>query len=225
MHRSFYTVDYTFVATLPNLFEKAYGYNELQVGLAYLPRGGGIIIGSYFTGKLMDRNYRMMARRHSPHSSEADLAVFDSADFPIEQARTRGTYWLILLSTCTTVGYGWATSRAVHPSVPLVLQFIQGFWGTYFYTTYAALMVDLFPEKPSTASAATSVARCAMAAAGVAILEPLMNVMGRAWYFTILGLWSGIFGVAAVYLLRRNGLTWRQARGTSRNRAQTANSH
>lgn len=220
MHGSFYVVDYTFVAALPDIFERIYDYNELRIGLCYLPRGVGIIVGSYLTGKLMDHNYQATLRQHRQTHGDGGETVADASrvdpdptSFPIERARSRGTYYVLAVSTGTVVGYGWAVSLGAHPSIPLILQFLQGFWGTYYYTTYGALMVDAFPEKASTASAATSVARCAMSAAGVAVLEPLLGAVGRGWYFTILGLWSGILGVIAVILLRKMGLAWRCARG------------
>ena len=110
------------------------------------------------------------------------------------------------------MGYGWAVHRAAHFAVPLVMQFMQGFWGTYFYTTYSNLMVDLFPRSLSNAAAATSITRCSMAASGAALLQPLMGAAGRGWYFTVLGLWSGIFGATAVALLRYKGLGWKRSR-------------
>lgn len=210
MHGSFYTVDYSFVAAQPDIYQQIYGYNQLYVGLSYLPRGVGIIVGSYCTGKLMDYNYRATLKDLGWGASK--VVGDDLLRFPIEKARSRNSYWLLIISTGTMVGYGWAVSRVAHPVVPMILQFMQGFWGTYFYTTYSALMVDTFPDSPSTAAASTSVTRCAMAAAGVAVLESLLNAAGRGWYFTVLGLWSGIFGATAVFLLRRKGLAWRRAR-------------
>jgi hypothetical protein len=75
--------------------------------------------------------------------------------------------------------------------------------------------VDVFPESPSTAAAAASITRCTMAAAGVAVLRPLLDAPGRGWYFTILGIWSGGFGALAVWFIRRNGMEWRM-RGLSK---------
>ncbi|CAI6043876.1 unnamed protein product [Clonostachys chloroleuca] len=210
MHGSFYTVDYSFVAALPDIFKDIYEYNEWQLGLAYLPRGVGIIIGSYVTGKLMDRDYAKTLRELGWTTDRVNPD--ELVNFPIEKARARNTYLFLFVSTGTIVGYGWAVTQSAHPAVALVLQFIQGFWGTYFYTTYSALMVDTYPQSPSTAAAATSVTRCAMAAAGVAILQPLLDVAGRGWYFTALGLWSGLFGIAAVALLRWKGSVWRSRR-------------
>ena len=214
IHGSFYTVDYSFVAAVPDIFRDVYGYNELQVGLAYLPRGVGIIVGSFCTGKLMDYNYRVTSRDLGRGPDQ--VAREDLYGFPVERARSRRSGWMLIVSTGTIVGYGWSVMRAAHPAVLLVLQFMQGFWGTFFYTTYSTLLVDTFPDRSSTAAAATSVTRCAMAAAGVAILQPLLDAAGRGWYFTVLGLWSGVLGAVAVALLRWRGMKWRQARVDNR---------
>ncbi|KAL1393073.1 major facilitator superfamily domain-containing protein [Phyllosticta capitalensis] len=213
MHGSFYAVDYVLVAAIPSIFQKLYHFNDLQLGLAYLPRGVGIIVGGYVNGKLMDRNYRAVARQNgwTIDSARGD----DMGRFPIERARSRGSYILLALSTATLVGYGWAVDRQAHFSVALVLQFVAGFWGTSFYTTYNALVVDVFPESPSSAAAAASIVRCAMAAAAVAILQPLIDAAGRGWYFTVLGLWSGLCGILTVFLIQTRGMAWRVRRTRS----------
>ena len=210
MHGSFYTVDYSLVAAVPDIFKTIYHFNELQIGLSYLPRGVGIISGGYCVGKFMDYNYRKTAKKIGWTIDK--VSGDDLAKFPIERARSGGSYLLLLISTATLLGYGWAVSRHAHVSVPLILQFVQGFWGTCFYTTYNTLLVDVYPESPSTAAAAASISRCAMAAAGLAILQPLLDATGRGWSFTLLGLWSGGFGAVAVFLLRRKGMQWRTKR-------------
>ncbi|PTB62268.1 hypothetical protein BBK36DRAFT_1145059 [Trichoderma citrinoviride] len=169
IHGSFYTVDYSFVAAVPDIYKDAYGYNDLQLGLTYLPRGVGIIVGSYCTGKMMDANYRAVKRATGrTDDGGSRITGDDLLTFPVELARTRFSLHLLVISTATIIGYGWAVERDAPAAVLLVLQFIQGFWGTAFYTTYGALVVDGFPERPGTAAAATSLTRCAMAAAGVA---------------------------------------------------------
>lgn len=210
MHGSFYTVDYSMVAILPDIYQNTYHFNELKIGLAYLPRGAGIIIGGFCLGKMMDYNYRFTARNIG--WSVDRVSGDDLKTFPIERARSRGSFWLLCVSTGTLVGYGWAVQKQAHVSVLLVLQFVQGFWSTCFYTSYNTLLVDVFPESPSTAAAAASITRCAMAGAGVAVLQPLLMALGSGWYFTILGIWSGAFGSIAVFLIRRKGMQWRWKR-------------
>lgn len=216
MHASFYTVDYSLVAALPDIYASIYKYNELKIGLSYLPRGAGIIIGSYCNGKFMDYSYKVTARKigwttntNTTTSTESDA---DISQFPIERARSRGGFWLLALSTTTIVGYGWAVNHQIHVSLLYILQFIQGFWSTCFYNTYNTLLVDVFPESPSTAAAAASITRCTMAATGVTVLQPLLDRVGRGWYFTILGIWSGGCGVVVVWLMKVKGMQWRMGR-------------
>ncbi|PMD15673.1 hypothetical protein NA56DRAFT_673646 [Hyaloscypha hepaticicola] len=180
------------------------------IGLSYLPRGAGIIIGGYCNGKWMGYSYNVTARKSGLVVDK--VAGDDLQHFPIERARSRGSYWLLLISTTTLIGYGWAVETHSHVTILLVLRFVQGFWGTCFYTIYNTLLVDLFPESPSTAAAAASITRCVMAAAGVAVLQPLLNALGRGWYFIILGIWSGSFGALAAWFIRRNGMEWRTRR-------------
>jgi predicted MFS family arabinose efflux permease len=210
MPGSFYVVDYSFVAATPDIYKNIYHFNELTIGLSYLPRGAGIIIGGYINGKLMDHNYRVTARKigHTVDKVSGD----DLNHFPIERARARGTPILLAISTATIIGYGWAVSAHTHFSILFLLQFMQGFWGTCFYTIFNTLLVDVFPESPSTAAAAASITRCAMAAAGVAVLQPLLDSVGRGWYFTVLGIWSGGCGTIAVWAIQTRGMKWRRAR-------------
>lgn len=210
IHGSFYTVDYSMVAVLPDIYRSIYHFNDFKIGLAYLPRGGGIVVGGYCLSKIMDYNYKVTAEQIG--WSVNNISGDDLTYFPIERARTRGSLWLLIISTATLIGYGWAAIMHAHVSILLILQFIQGFWGTCFYTIYNTLLVDVFPKSPSTAAAAASITRCAMAASGIAILQPLLSALGRGWYFTILGIWSGICGAAAVLVIRQKGMKWRTER-------------
>ena len=220
MQGSFYVVDYAVVALMPDIFKDIYHFNELQIGLTYIPRGVGIITGGFCIGKIMDFNYRTIAGKIGWSIDE--VAGDDLRKFPIEVARTRGSYYLLIISTTVLTGYGWAVTKRVHLAIVFILQFIQGSMGCCFYNTYNALLVDVFPESPSTAAAAASIVRCTMAAAGIAILQPLVAVLNRGWFFTMLGIWSGGCGALAVLVIQRKGMSWRTRRiegEIARNRA------
>lgn len=214
LHLSLYLVDYSYDAVLPELYqENGYELFALHLSPAYLPRLVGIILGSYLTGKLMDHNYNdTLQTLHSAPTTRTVRSSFDLRDFPIEVARCRYVDYVLLVSTATTIAYGWALTS--HPGVALILQFMQGMSGTHIYITTAALLADVFPEKPTSAAAVTSVARCITAAIGLTVLQPLLNTVGRPEYFKALGLWSGISGVLAVWLLRKRGMEWRRERTT-----------
>ncbi|KAL4915525.1 major facilitator superfamily domain-containing protein [Aspergillus aurantiobrunneus] len=210
MHGSFYTVDYILAATVSDIFTNTYDFNTLFVGLSYLPRGIGIVTGGYCNGRMMDHNYKATARKLNRAINR--VSGDDLQSFPIELARSRGIYYLLAISTATLVAYGWTVHHERHFSIPLVLQYIQGLWGTCFYTVYNTLLVDIFPQNPSTAAATASIVRCAMAATGVSITRPLLDAAGLGWYFTSLGVWSAVCGAVAVWCLRSSGMGWRQRR-------------
>ena len=221
MQGSFYAVDYAVVAVMPDIFRDIYHFNELQIGLTYIPRGVGIIAGGFCIGKIIDYNYKTVARKIGWNIDE--VAGDDLQHFPIERARARGSYFLLIISTAVLVGYGWAVTKHAHLAIILMLQFIQGSIGCCFYNTYNALLVDVFPESPSTAAAAASIVRCAMAAAGVAILQPLLDALNRGWYFTILGIWSRGCGALAVFVIERKGMSWRTRRTERKSARSRAN--
>ena len=217
MHASYYMVDYSIQTSIPSSFKDIYHFNELKIGLAYLPRSAGIIIGGYVNGKLMDRNYRTTAKEigHTIDRERGD----DLRHFPIEEARTRRSWYLLAILTGTLIGYGWALEQRSHVSIPLLLQFIQGFLGTSIYTIFNTLLVDVFPESPSTAAAAASISRCALAASGVAAVQPLVGVLGRGWYFTALAIVTGGIGFVVVWMIRKMGPKWRYEREAKTTRA------
>ena len=81
--------------------------------------------------------------------------------------------------------------------------------------TTNTLLVDSFQDKPSAAAAAGNIVRCALSAAGIAAMEPLMGRMGVGWYFTFLALVGGAVGLAADHIVRAKGMKWRLARGVA----------
>lgn len=210
VHGSLYMVDYSIQTSIPSSYKEIYHFNDFQIGLSYLPRGVGIILGGYAIGRLMDRNYRITARQigHTIDRHAGD----DLTRFPIERARTRGSWCVFALLSAILIAYGWALDRHAHVSIPLLCQFVQGFLGTCIYTASNTLLVDVFPASPSTAAAAASIVRCALAALGVAVFQPLVGALGRGWYFSALGLGTGGAGIGAVGMIRARGAKWRGER-------------
>ena len=158
----------------------------------------------------MDRNYKHAAAKIGFKVDK--VSGDDLATFPIEQARSHGCAYLLVLSIGVMLGYGWSIAYHAHVAVPLILQFLQGFLATWFIQSFSALLVDAFPKTPSTATTAGNISRCALSAVAVAVLQPLIDVMGKGWFLTFLGLLSGVGGLAAHTALRRWGMGWRKAR-------------
>lgn len=210
MVASSYSVYYTFQVAIPTIFDEIYSFNALEVGLAFLPGLAGMTVGGIIAGKLVDQNYARTAR-------ECNINVDrrrgeDLRDFPIEKARYQNCLPFLLLETALVLGYGWVVHSRVHPSVPLIMQFFICAASTLLSHTASALLVDIFPDTTSSAYASGQIARCALSAASAAVLQPLVNAVGRGWYFTIFALSIGISGLASVAASRSKGMRWRQKR-------------
>ncbi|KAK0118306.1 hypothetical protein ONS95_012600 [Cadophora gregata] len=201
---------YTITTSIPLIYGSEYGFNDLLVGCCYLTGGAGIILGGFVAGRMMDWNYKYTARKVG---IEIDEVVGDDLqNFPIEHARSRGFYTIISASTLVFVGFGWAVQYHVHPAVPLLLQFYLGAKCTVTHQTYSALLVDIFPANAGAAGASNNICRCALSALAVAVPQPLVQNIGRSWYFTLVGLLDGVGSLVGIYVLRRWGATWRAER-------------
>jgi len=80
------------------------------------------------------------------------------------------------------------------------------------FQTHNTLIVDISPQNTSTAAAAGNITRCAISAAAVAAMQPLLDVMGEGWFFTALAATSGILSVVATIFIRIRGMAWRNER-------------
>jgi MFS family permease len=201
---------YTITTSIPLIYCIEYGFNDLVVGCCYLAGGSGILAGGFITGRLMDWNYKVTAK-------EAGLPIDrvggdDMRIFPIERARSRGSYLILSVFAFGFIGYGWAVQRRAHPAVALMLQFYLGCKCTVLHQTYSALLIDIFQANPGTAGASNNICRCALSAAAVAALQPCVDAMGRGWFFTMVGLLDGMGSVVMVYVLRRWVPGWRRER-------------
>lgn len=205
-----YAVWYCVQTSIPNIYKDIYGFNELQIGLSYLPGGFGTVLGGYANGKLMDFNYKTTARKAGRTIDK--VSGDDLDDFPIERARACGSWYLLAVYICVLAGYGWSVVAHVHASVPLILQFVLAVLCTCFQQTFNALLVDIFPANPSTAAASSNITRCVLSAVAVAVLQPLQDIMGRGWFFVLLASLSGGGGLATNWAINARGMQWRQHR-------------
>ncbi|KAH9898723.1 major facilitator superfamily transporter [Xylariomycetidae sp. FL2044] len=193
-------------ASLSTLFIDIYGYRELQAGLIYIPFGLGCLLSTYIWGRVLNRDYAKVAK-----SSGMEDVHQRSQNFPIELARLGSSYYLIGLAAVSMIGYGWTIERRVHVSVPLLLQTIVGFTQTALFVAFGTLLTDLNPNRSSTAAASANIVRCALAAGGLALLQPLIDALGPGWYFTILGLLNALSGPLVLAEIKV-GPKWRASR-------------
>ncbi|KAF2275675.1 MFS general substrate transporter [Westerdykella ornata] len=204
-----YTASYTVIASCPYLFEAVYGFNDLQLGLAFIPFGVGALCAPMTTGRLMDWNYRRVAKKENFRIDKK--RGDDLRNFPVERARLSVAVPMLALGAAAVLCYGWTLEVEAKLAAPLVLHFIIGFGLTSAFNCMAVLLIDYYPMSPSTATAANNLVRCWMGAGGTAAINAMINSMGRGWCFTfvaaVLAATSPILWVLLAY-----GPRWREER-------------
>ncbi|OAA81120.1 Major facilitator superfamily transporter [Akanthomyces lecanii RCEF 1005] len=191
-------------ATMGTLLKEIYNYNDLEVGLCYLPYGLGCCVTSIAQGYAQNWNYRRIARQVG-----FDLKSKENGEkFPIEKARLELIYPSMLVGAAALIGYGWALQAETSIAVPLVMVFIIGMMIPTSLNMITTLMVDLFPEAPASAAAANNLVRCLFGAAATAVIDYMLNGMGRGWCFTFLAFLM-VACVPWVLFIQKVGPRWR----------------
>lgn len=201
------------VATLSTQFKNIYHYNELQIGLCYLPYGAGCFAAAIGQGYMLDWNYRRVARNigFSIDKKRGD----DLSTFPIEKARIQPLYFFVSVGLVATVLYGWILELRTSVAAPLCMHFVIGLCITGSFGILNTLIVDLSPEAPATAVAANNFVRCEMGAAATAVIEIMIGAMGTGWCFTFFALLPVVF-MPVLWAETKYGVRWREEKRARR---------
>ena len=99
-------VVYTCINTsLSVLVIEIYKLNQWQAGLIYLPFGLGGTVSTFISGPLLNNAYR---NARTKRGLSTDKAVGDDLDnFPVEKTRLSVIWTPMLVTTCSTVAFGW----------------------------------------------------------------------------------------------------------------------
>jgi multidrug resistance protein len=198
---------YAVTSSLPSQFHNHYGLNDLQISLIFLPFGVGSLLSALTIGKIIDWNYARHAKRLGfsiDRKKQADLS-----DFPIERVRLEVAIPSIFVGAAGLLCYGWLIQMRVSIAAPCVFLFLIGYSITAGFNCMAILLIDMYPGKPATATAANNLVRCWMGAGAAAASVPLINAIGLGWTATLASaIWVGFTPVLIVIM--RCGPKWRK---------------
>ncbi|KAK5652066.1 hypothetical protein OQA88_10842 [Cercophora sp. LCS_1] len=204
-----YLVFILICATISTEFSAIYKYSDLEIGLCFLPYGLGCCSAAVFQGYVLDWNYRRIAKKigFAIDYKRGD----DLSNFPIEKARIQPVVPVLLLGVVSTIAYGWVLQAETHLAGPLVLLYVIGLCVTGSFSILNTLVVDLYPEAPATAMAANNLVRCLFGAGGTAVIEPMLQAMGRGWAYTFCALMPIVFS-PILFVLSKYGIKFREER-------------
>ncbi|KAL3458750.1 putative MFS transporter [Aspergillus heterothallicus] len=200
------------MSTLTLELESRFGFNEIQVGLCYLPFGIGSLTSRFTVGRLLDFNFRREAQRQNlaiEKNKQQDLAHFN-----IEIARLAVTLPFVYASCVFLIAYGWVMQANTSLAAIIVFLFLSGHTTTGAFSSLNTLVVDINAETPATAVAANNLFRCLLGAGAVAVAKPLIDCIGIGWTATfVAGLWVVLSPCLWVVYLR--GYRWRTEKRAS----------
>jgi predicted MFS family arabinose efflux permease len=184
-----------------SLFSATYGLGELEIGLTFLANGFGCILGTLTTGKLLDRDYRRLERKFTGSPT----------DFPIERARLRTVWVWSPIQWGSVLLFGWTLDKHVHIAAPVVASFTLAWSAMSIQAVITTFIVDIFPKRSASATAALNMARCLMGAGATASVDASIRSIGVGWTFT---LWTGlmVISISLVGVQIQWGAEWRKKR-------------
>lgn len=199
---------YATTALIPSQFGAIYGFNQIQISLCHLPLGCGSLLAAFVRGQFIDARYRYHAKRLGM-PLEINRRV-DLSNFPIERACLEVAIPTVALGSACTIGFGWMVQYKVNLAGPLILLFFIGFCTSSSINTISVLLIDIYPGKAGTATAANNLVRCWLGAGATSGVVPLINKVGMGWTTTLFGLLVYAFSPILWYVMN-NGPKWRRA--------------
>ena len=200
---------YDITAIIPSQFARIYGFNDLQIGLCYIPAGIGSMCAALTNGQFLDRNFARWCKKLNvpiKKGRQQDLSAF-----PIEKARLQIAIPASYVTSAMVLVFGWVLDVEGPLGVQLVVLFFTTFSMSVAFNVTSTLLVDFYPKSPATATAANNLVRCLLGAGATAAVIPMVEAMGRGWTFTLLALLL-LGGSPMLWLVYFKGMGWRANR-------------
>jgi multidrug resistance protein len=198
---------YAIATVMPSQFQRLYGFDDVKVGLMYLPMAGGSVAAAFTVGPAINWNYRRHAQKHGMALTKG--AQDDLSNFPVERARIEISLPLLALATLVLFSWGWALEYGAPIAVPCILLFLMGVGMIGYSNATSALIVDMYPKKAGAATAANNLTRCLIGAAATGAVSPMVESIGIGWTFTVFGFLLTA-GSPLLLLIMKNGIMWRR---------------
>ncbi|KAK4144463.1 major facilitator superfamily domain-containing protein [Dichotomopilus funicola] len=202
---------YALVSAIPSQFERLYGFDDLRIGLSFIPVGVSAAISAIAVGYGVDWNFARHCRRLGLSVDEAKQMNRDLGSFPIESVRCEIALPCLALASVAFIVYGWLLSYGTSVAGPLVMLFFVGFGVNGFFTILSVLMVDVYPQAPATATAANNLVRCWIGAGASAVIIPMIDAMTSGWAYTFIAL-VYLLMAPLLWVVMRWGPRWRAER-------------
>lgn len=205
----FVMANYAMLVPLQDVIRQQYNFNDLQVGLCYIPFSMGAIVGSVMVGKLLNWNYARIATSIGvlPDCKRGN----DLREFPIEKARLDLMWPPTALAVAMIMLWGWAVTSGISLAVPLIILFLAGAGLSGPISILTTLLVDLYPMNPGRVCSSFNLTRATLSAVGTAIVQYIIDAWGYGFTYLFLGL-VVLAASPCIWIVRKWGPEWREER-------------
>lgn len=189
------------LTTLSTSLMTKYNFSVMKVGLCYLSPGMGALLGSIVSGRILNYVYK---QKREKYEQERDASE-DPENFPpfnIVRARLDLCIIPSFIAGATYVVFGWCIEYKVNIAPILISAFIFTFCAVNLMASLMTLVVDLFPNQGSAAASCVNLMRCLLAAAGVGVLQNMIDKLGEGGTFTIMAGFCVIGLIALIFMIR-----------------------
>ena len=207
---------YSISSAIPSQFAVIYHFNDLRIGLCYLPYGCGSMLAALINGQLLDRNFARWCRRlNIPIRKNRQM---DLSDFPIERCRLQIAMPAIYATIACLLVFGWLLQIKGPLAAVLVVMFFQSLTMSIAFNVTSTLIVDYYPGRSATAQAANNLVRCLFGAGATAAIVPMIEAWGNGGAFSAL---AGFLLVTSplIWCVWFKGVPWRKERRDREERA------
>lgn len=181
-----YTTWFMLITAQSTLLVRDYHFSTIQLGLSYLANGGGSILGSLISGRVMNYFYQKEVKRFQAQHGKDTIINPRDGKFNIHRARLLPLPFISTLQIIGCLVFGWTIEYKTHYIVPILFTALVSFASLFSYNLSSTLIVDLFPKDSSSASAAVNLTRCLLCAAGIAAVDKMDEAMGTGGTFTLM---------------------------------------
>ncbi|KAK1753135.1 quinidine resistance protein 2 [Echria macrotheca] len=207
----FVMANYAILVPLQDITRRRFAFDDLQVGLCFIPFSVGSVFGAAISGRLLNWNYARVARAHSlPVTRNKDDTAL-MRQFPIEQARLDLMWPFTILAVAMIIAWGWVVSESKSLAPPLVVLFFAGAGVAAPVSILTTLLVDLYPMNAGRVSGTFNLTRATFSAVGTAVVQYIIDAWGYGFTYLFLGL-VVLAASPCVLVVRKWGPGWREER-------------
>ena len=170
--------------------------SPLEGGLFYIAPGCGYLLGTFFGGRWADRVVKKYIKKRGRRVPEDRLY---SCIVPMG----------VITPICMLI-YGWSVEKKVGGiPLPVISMFVQGVAQLFCFPSLNTYCLDVMQKRSAEVMAGNYIIRYTFAAAGTAVVLPVIDRIGVGWFSTISALFVAV-STLGTWATAKYGASWRE---------------